>query len=372
MDANADARRSSSRIRGFDGLRAVAFILVFLSHKIGTRAADPFGSVGVVLFFVLSGFLITRILANMRSEVERGRSTPVEGIIRFYIRRGVRIFPPYYLLLAVMAAIWLFEPIDHFWLRHKLAYSFYWTNIFIANQGWVGDFGHFWTLAIEQQFYVAFAPLILFTRRRFTLAICAATALVGVFTIPVLQAAGSSSLAISMNSLVSFAMLGFGGLVGLLADRPLPRWLIVGRSQFAVLCLLLILPVVIPTTVEAWIIWRNAAAVVAGVLLLQVTQGQSTWVTKSLDAWPLREIGLVSYGAYLVHNFIHFSMLEQFLARYDIAVSAPPSFAMLAEFLVTLAIATLSWRYVERPIMQRGAEFSSRVSARPNAVLKAT
>jgi peptidoglycan/LPS O-acetylase OafA/YrhL len=372
MNDTTDIARSSSRIKGFDGLRAIAFLLVFLSHKIGTREADNFGAVGVILFFGLSGFLITRILADMRSEIESGQSTPTENLTRFYIRRGARIFPAYYLLLLVITAIWIFTPVEHFWFREKLAYYFYWTNFLIAEHGWVGDFGHFWTLAVEQQFYIAFAPLILFIGRRHTLPICVATVLVGALTIVTMQASGASSLAIAMNSFVSFAILGMGGIVGLIADRPVPRWLVTGSAQLSVLSFLILLAFAIPANDAAWNSYGYFVAAIAGILLLQVAQGQSTWMTKILESWSLKELGLISYGAYLLHHFIHFSMLEHFLARLGITISAPWALATLAELVVTIAIATLSWRCVERPIMKHAARLSANLPARQGTELKAT
>jgi peptidoglycan/LPS O-acetylase OafA/YrhL len=160
------------RIRGFDGLRAIAFLLVFASHKIHFAHADSAGDVGVWLFFVLSGFLITRILARSRSEIEIGISTVRKSLRHFYLRRTARIFPPYYLLLAFFAAASLFVQIDHFGMLEKLAYLLYGTNILVAARGqWVGDFGHLWTLAVEEQFYLLFAPLVLLVSRKNTLSV---------------------------------------------------------------------------------------------------------------------------------------------------------------------------------------------------------
>ena len=93
----------SARIRGFDGLRALAFLLVFISHKAPSPLSDRYGTAGVWIFFVLSGFLITRILAEARGGIEAGRSDFSASLCRFYIRRTARIFPVYYAFLAVVA-----------------------------------------------------------------------------------------------------------------------------------------------------------------------------------------------------------------------------------------------------------------------------
>src|ERR1700677_2859176 len=101
------------RIRGFDGLRAIAFLLVFVSHKVYFAHATCVGDIGVWLFFVLSGFLITTILARSRCEIEEGCSSIYGSLWRFYLRRVARIFPTYYLLLALVAVISIAIPIDY-------------------------------------------------------------------------------------------------------------------------------------------------------------------------------------------------------------------------------------------------------------------
>jgi peptidoglycan/LPS O-acetylase OafA/YrhL len=93
-----------NRIRGFDGLRAIAVLMVFLQHRVlGSRAEA--GHLGVWIFFALSGFLITGILSAQRRTIEAGASEFLVELKRFLLRRTLRIFPVYYLLLAIMAVL---------------------------------------------------------------------------------------------------------------------------------------------------------------------------------------------------------------------------------------------------------------------------
>ena len=135
-----------------DGLRAVAVAAVAWSHwERDYQAGIPFGA-GVHLFFVLSGFLITRILLDVRQASDRGAA-----IRAFYIRRALRIFPAFYvtLLLAWIAGVPL--------VRESLAWhATYLSNVWIFQMDqWPGSISHLWSLAVEEQFYLAWPFLIL-------------------------------------------------------------------------------------------------------------------------------------------------------------------------------------------------------------------
>ena len=349
-----------TRIRGFDGLRALAFLLVFISHKVNFAHADSFGDVGVWLFFALSGFLITRILAQSRSEIEDGLSTVAGSLGSFYLRRTARIFPPYYFLLASITLAAVFVPIDHFGALERVAYYLYGTNILIAARDqWIGDFGHFWTLAVEEQFYLAFAPLVLLVPRRHTLKVCLAMVLTGVLTKVALEAARAPAVAIDVNSLANFALLGFGGVVGLKADWSVAKRLTGGAAQAVVLGLYLALPTVFGTWPHLWPLLGKLSVILAGSLLLQIFQGQKTWFVAFLESAPLRSVGRISYGAYLIHKFIHFSIAENLLLSIG-AGPAPRYVQVLCELVASLIIASLSWRYLERPIVAWAARMTSR------------
>src|SRR5262249_14973925 len=146
---------------------------------------------------------------------------------RFYLRRTARIFPPYYLILTIFLLISLFHVIAYFGPLERLAYLLYGTNFLIAVRNeWPGNFGHLWTLAIEEQFYLAFAPLVLLAPRKHTMSVCIVIIAIGIATKVVLEAANAPAISIDVNSLVNFALLGFGGVIGLMGRRAVPNWFI--------------------------------------------------------------------------------------------------------------------------------------------------
>lgn len=354
-------KKQNDRIRGFDGLRAIAFLLVFASHKIYFAHADSIGDIGVWLFFVLSGFLIARILARSRLEVENGSASVYDGLARFYLRRTARIFPPYYLLLILITLISVFVPIANFGRSEKVAYFLYGTNILIAQRSyWIGDFGHLWSLAIEEQFYLLFAPLVLLTPRRHTASICLTMVAVGVATKIVLELAHVSPVAIDVNSLINFALIGLGGVIGLNAGVPVPKWLTAGSAQVLVLCAYVALPLTFGTWPQLWPLVGRLSAILVAALLFQIFNSQRSWFVAILDSAPLRNIGRVSYGAYLIHHFLHFSSIESVVQRIGVTAT-PRAVQVLAELAASIILAALSWRYLEQPTIALAARKSSRL-----------
>ena len=178
------ATRSAERIPSLDGLRAISITLVLIGHLAGTRgfplsaATGNFwalGELGVHVFFVISGFLITGLLLDELARTSRIR------LGRFYFRRTLRIFPPYYTLLfalvAAQAAGWIALRPGDTW--HALTY----TSNYDAARSW--SIGHTWSLAVEEQFYLLWpATVVLLGVRRGMLA----AALVVVLT-PIIRVA---------------------------------------------------------------------------------------------------------------------------------------------------------------------------------------
>ena len=144
-----------------DGLRFFAFLVVFLIHSDVKRFW--WGSYGVSLFFVISGFLITRILIASQ---DRGRGQALKA---FYARRALRIFPAYYLVLGLAAATVgiAYLPAYVLYVMNWGIFFYTWIQPGLADVAWdpVRMYGiHFWSLCVEEQFYLVFPLVFSFLR----------------------------------------------------------------------------------------------------------------------------------------------------------------------------------------------------------------
>jgi peptidoglycan/LPS O-acetylase OafA/YrhL len=210
---------SEKRIAGLDGVRAIAVLMVFTQHNNNLAASLEFGTFGVWAFFVLSGFLIVRILYAQRLDIETGQETTASAWRRFFLRRTLRIFPIYYLVLAICAALTLSGPLRDY---SDGPWPFYWsylTNVYIQTTGHlVGSFTHLWSLAVEEQFYLVAAPVFLLLPSRLAPYLCGLVLVVGV-----VRGLMISHLAtLYFDSIFSFYMLALGGLAGLFVGRAQP------------------------------------------------------------------------------------------------------------------------------------------------------
>jgi peptidoglycan/LPS O-acetylase OafA/YrhL len=355
------------RIRGFDGLRAIAVGLVILQHKTHFGKADV-GAYGVWLFFVLSGFLIIGILYAERGNIEAGAISVGDAIRVFMLRRSLRIFPIYYLTLLATMPIFL-AGVHHdgraFSPDEALFNFFYLSNFWIGNyvQGTVGSFSHLWSLSIEEQFYLISAPLFLVSSRHRSVQICAAICAIGLIAKLVLELHHAPTITITTNSLINFSLIAYGGICILyvIPGKPAPG----GRTLTApiLLCLYLILPFVIqhlPIDRESQT-YSQFAPLLVGPLLISIYKNQRQPLVRLLDLWPLRTVGQMSYGIYLYHNFVYPSFvitpIEE-LFGVSIQLSKYADFSI--SVIMTLVAATLSWNYIEKPLLKlRPQSFSA-------------
>ena len=155
--AKINSPENSRTIPSLDGLRAISIALVILSHAQGTRGFPDWiprliadGTLGVQIFFIISGFLITELL------IQEQTSTGTISLSLFFARRTLRIFPPFYCFLAIVAvANWM--GLFAIPLRNFLFAATYTMNY--IGTGGLWETGHIWSLSVEEQFYVVW-PLI--------------------------------------------------------------------------------------------------------------------------------------------------------------------------------------------------------------------
>jgi peptidoglycan/LPS O-acetylase OafA/YrhL len=359
---------------GLDGLRALAIAGVFLYHARPHADGNPYlpgGFLGVDLFFVLSGYLITSLLLV---EWEAGNRIDLR---RFWLRRARRLLPA--LVVVVLAALILaaiFARTDLGRTRGDAVSSLlYYTNwhLIIANHSYFTLMGrpsllqHLWSLAVEEQFYVVW-PLLLVP----------GLVLLGRRRLPLLVIAGIAGSAIAMwllytpNSDPSRVYYGtdtraFLLLMGILLALV---WPAVERLRRALPVLELVGIAALVGTVLLFLRMRDfdptlyrggdlAASFCFAVLIAAVAHPQ-TGIGQALGVAPLRWVGERSYGMYLWH----WPVIALMRPGVDISWTGPG--VVVVQALIVLAAATLSYRFVEQPIrtgslQRRLAQYSRRL-----------
>jgi peptidoglycan/LPS O-acetylase OafA/YrhL len=370
LDPRPRAASMLRYIKSLDVLRAIAVLLVVFVHVpaellpksllIISAYLQP-GYLGVDVFFALSGFLITRILLSERGKPHAWR--------RFWVRRTLRIFPIYYLLLAIC---WVLAPGPEMpWV------ATYTSNFYFIDDARQSYLQHTWSLAIEEHFYLVWPLVVLLGSRRF------AKGLIMIGLIPLSIASAyfiikhdpanqllmvfhltpTRILTLALGSLLAFGE-GFltrhrlwTGLAGALLIpfgygiayfgykwptlRPLTvLWLFVGTALLSTGATLL-------TIQLNEVAWRGRLATLAGHVVIS----------------PLRALGRISYGMYLYH----YPILRALSPRMLEAEGAARYGWLALGLLLSVLAATLSYRWIERPILKWSARFRSTERAAPAA-----
>lgn len=347
--------RSAIHLPALDGFRGLAVLLVLLSHFLevgGALHQTSWGKlllggfVGVDMFFVLSGFLITGIL------LDSGIGRP--GSFRaFYARRLLRIFPLYYAALAIAFGLGTYPPQgDSPWW-----YLLFASNLGATLKGWwltspAGfDLGHFWSLAVEEQFYLVWPFLVAWLPRGALKKLCLACLVLGPAIHFALHFSGNP-VGGYLFTPVRLHTLAAGAWLAIAAREP-DRWATLLRYA--------------PPT--AWIagalslaglLWPGRISLVPfspflwGAILVMAAEPASRWA-RALATRPLIFFGKLSYGLYVLH-FLAFPLLR--VEVYDRRLV--PAFGdgavslllfNLIAFALSLSAALVSWHLLEKPLL---------------------
>lgn len=351
-------------IKGLDTLRAFAVLVVLLGHW---KSPENFGAIdsklfnglfpapkfGVDLFFVLSGFLITSILLQAN---ESGVSGP--SIIRnFIIRRTLRIFPIYYLTLAVLLLINYPFLKEHLWW-----FLTYTSNVLCFRQISWNPFCHAWSLAVEEQFYLVWPWLIVFINPRYLKYVLWGAILTGMLTTFFFRMQPNPNPFAVLLMPACMHAFGLGGLYA---------WYCRHRDQDLKKRFVRVINILFPVALLFNFYWgfapqgghfnyyyRFADVLIAIWLIHHTIEARPGWVKDNIVENPvLMGIGRISYGIYLYHFAIP-NIYRMVVARFfgnDSPAAAflldhTVAFSISLFFVFALSIA--SFEYIEKPFLR--------------------
>ncbi|MDB4912933.1 MAG: oatA 2 [Gemmatimonadetes bacterium] len=376
----------SRHVRELDGIRGIAVILVLLYHFFiyhrSYAAQDPswlqpmarlfdiasaMGWVGVEMFFVLSGFLITGILDDARGHAGYFRS--------FYGRRALRILPLYYAVLLIHLVVFSHETLP-VWanIRYvELHQGWYWlflTNfLFASPAGWHRLTSHFWTLAIEEQFYLVWPMLVFWLDRRHMMRLCQFT-LCAAFALRLfLLWDGVAAQELYLLTPTELDGLVAGAFLALAVRQKgeAPFVLRQGRWFAAIAALVLAAVILLRrglafTDPVVSLVGFSSFAIVFGALIFLAARGSSaqgataTPLSRTLGTPLLTFFGRYSYAIYLLHMpIIQLWRAPQRAETWLVGDGMAPFVAHLCYVLVVSAsvagAALLSWYLFEQPML---------------------
>ena len=382
---------SASYIPNIDAMRAISILAVMAFHARYFAA----GWVGVWVFFVISGFLITRSLIGLSG------ADFWEGLKVFYVRRSLRIWPAYYIFVLIGTVLIFAAGLTQ--MRDQILWClFYLANLMplfgVDNGGRL--FGHLWSLAVEEQYYLIIAPVVLLLGRNR----CAPLFLLLIVLAPLLRAAGFAWLAPHyggetpelIKSLMPFQIDSFmmGGVIALFEDRvrTLPRrtvaiWsvVIVGacagmlvanyyalgmnhvdavgnldRSQMEQwrLSATSFGVAINPVEFHGYVWLYTVLALLSTVLLVSVIRLGNRYNFTGLNA-----IGRVSYGMYLYHSPM-VAIYDQILLRAHISKMSPLGLLCFVGLVAAVYVVSLaSFKWLESPLLR----LKDRIAAAPRS-----
>lgn len=379
------------QLKALDGIRGVAVLAVMLAHfnrflpwvgvLVPFKVLVTYGVIGVDLFFVLSGFLITGILLETKAAVNY--------FTAFYARRFLRIFPIYYATLAVIFSVAALYPSipnvpppGQRWLYFVYLCNWipFWTHSWPPNV-----VGHFWSLAVEEQFYLVWPVCVLFLSARGLFKAAVGISLGSLLLRCVWVWHSGATSALLLGTLTRMDTLLIGAIAALMYQRvgrlapprSLNRIAVVALSLFAA-------GIVIATwhrdTQAAFgfiggvgytLLAIGFAALVLGAAL---GEGKRNSVQRFFS-WPLlRRVGKYSYGMYVYHVPILGLLQLVVLSRLPLALTGNPYFAVAYYtmlFVVTFAFAAASYEFVERRILALKGHFEPAFHPQDAALLRA-
>ena len=362
-------------LKQIDSLRALAILMTLCIHWVpdsGITTRIPYMHLGVDLFFTISGFLITSIL--LKTKVSYPKPNKFIVIKNFIIRRSLRLFPIYYLFLLSFV---LLSATTGFWLWKKgygINYFTYTSNILFYLKGLQSKlFNHTWSLGVEEQFYLLWPWLVVFLPLNIFKKVILVFISIGIFSylyyyiihteiIPVDQTSKIRMLPFS-----NFHTLGAGALLAYLwlyckSNKLFDHFINFAKVYLLISIIIFVflyennvlfsLPIALIYSMR-----ETFLSVVLFFLLLSTIIGWKGLIGVAVDNSCVQYIGRISYGIYLYHKPVPF-LLSLFILKLGLNVHN--SFVLILSYIIiTVLIATLSYKYIEKPFLNLKRKFDS-------------
>ncbi|RKD18276.1 hypothetical protein BCY91_15860 [Pelobium manganitolerans] len=326
-------------IKPLDSLRALAVMLVVCSHWLGANATISklsLGLIGVNIFFVLSGYLITNNLLLYKKQLGKGLQSTGFYIKKFYYRRFLRIVPVYFLLLLVVYAFNIHDFRGTLWWHLLYLSNFYFVFV---KEAWEGAVSHLWSLSVEEQFYIFWPFLILFLRSSWLKAlpiVLIVLAVVYRFFKPAEYELWNFTLFGSLDA------LALGSLIAIYKIEKIKvKWV-----ATILACVLLLAWLNYQFQLNQFLLCVN---LIAFLLVISCKADLPKAVKYCLEIPFVLYIGRISYGIYLYHNFIPRPNLD-----------LPKPLLLFIQLAILIAISALSYRFIEAPLLKlKNRKFNS-------------
>jgi peptidoglycan/LPS O-acetylase OafA/YrhL len=371
-------------IKSLDTLRAFAVLAVIFDHWAlvidhGQFVPSflhpiPFGTIGVNVFFVISGFLISGILLGLRESIDENKLSLKKAFKIFYIRRTLRIFPIYYLMLILLL---IFAPYLFEFDKYSYIWFFsYMTNFFMYFRAdWIGDFMPLWSLGVEEQFYLLWPLIILLINKKYILHAIIVIIFVGIFSRFYFEYLSTPEIFRkgfhSFTTPTCFDSFGLGALLTYLIrndhfSRKLKLVLRVISIFSFVIFLFLIVYLKFPTPIQG-LLYRLLISLMA--LQIIVVLMSKNRLSDLFENKITGYIGKISYSMYLFHNFLPniYQKLNTYFFEHNVKIpftnySIIPfvggNIQLILYLLVLIFLSSVSWFFFEKPINNLKRKFN--------------
>jgi len=346
---NPILKKNIGYIPALDGLRAIAVMLVLFTHANFFLGSNGF--LGVDMFFVISGFLITTLL------LEENKKRNKISLKAFYIRRTLRLFPALYILCFIVFIYAIFFRHGHD--KISIFQEVYSSLLYVNNISWYWDWGkeglllgHTWSLAIEEQFYLIWPWFILLALRFNFLRSLTFCLIVFIISFKLLCFTGNVSTI--MKSMI-YESIYIGCLTALI------RWLIdfkfkvpefISLILIGIILLVGLLPLHFYKEIHG-LYGQSVVAILTAIAILNLINHPEGFTTKLLSTPPMVWVGKISYGLYLWHVPI--------FKIFKYHSTFPPTISFVLKFALTFLFATLSWMIIEKKSTEFGRKLSKKI-----------